>query len=714
VRVELVDEGVVMRSRCAAVVLATALIVTGCSSGDGGDDEAATTTTTEATVPMTPLPTSFPAPDGAPCTAADGAPMVVTPDCVDPEVAGEPYVDVDEERTTTHPETDVTVRYRYVRGGFRDSDVRFAFAFPAPDTYEGRFFQSTYPTVSEEDPSDDTIVFAISNGAYVVSSNNAGGVAADPVLGGYRANAAAAKFSRVVAAELYGADAPTRGYVYGASGGAYQTVGALENTSGVWQGGVPMVPGVPNSIPSFMSVQVLALRLLADDWPDIVDALEPGGTGDPYATLDEDEQAVLREVTSMGHPLGGWWQWETLRGGAFSFVASAVLALDASYVDDFFTQPGYEGTDPEVAAARVQHETTIAEVEGSSLTLAAAPTGWLDFVDLVVTSGEAAGETISLVEVDGTGVTLPDEVDPEVAAALAAGDAVRVDNSFYLALSYYHRHQVPAADQYGWDQFRGPDGAPVPPQRPLLVGQVLAQVFGGLATGEFEGKMIMLSSLLDVQAFPWAADWYRTQARAALGDQLDDRYRLWYLERTDHQPPSESRGYAHIVEYDAALQQALLDLDAWVLDGTPPPASSAYEVTEENQVEVPADPGERRGIQPVVSLAVAAGDGCDAEAGSVRADAGAGEPVSFSLTAEVPPGGGEIVRVEWDPEGTGEYPEVEQPEEVAERVALCRTHTYDEPGTYFAVARVTSHRDGDVDAVDRLVQNLARVRVVVS
>ena len=43
----------------------------------------------------------------------------------------------------------------------------------------------------------------------------------------------------------YGSDRPIFGYLYGPSGGSFQTVGAAENTDGVWQGFVPMVQAVP-------------------------------------------------------------------------------------------------------------------------------------------------------------------------------------------------------------------------------------------------------------------------------------------------------------------------------------------------------------------------------------------------------------------------------------------------------------------------------------
>ncbi|HEY6343049.1 MAG TPA: hypothetical protein VIY49_16265 [Bryobacteraceae bacterium] len=55
----------------------------------------------------------------------------------------------------------------------------------------------------------------------------------DPALGGYRVNAAAAKYSRVLASQMYG-EHRCYGYLYGGSGGAYQVIAALQNSGGVW------------------------------------------------------------------------------------------------------------------------------------------------------------------------------------------------------------------------------------------------------------------------------------------------------------------------------------------------------------------------------------------------------------------------------------------------------------------------------------------------
>src|SRR5215471_5145488 len=130
-------------------------------------------------------------------SSTPGGPVFITPTCQDPAL-NQPYVDVEQPGTTTDPATNITVSYTYVHGGFIGTNTKFAFYFPAPTKYQGRFFESTYPTVSQEAAAPSAIVFGVSNGAYVVSSNNNGGVPAGAPLAGYRANAAAAKYSRVV------------------------------------------------------------------------------------------------------------------------------------------------------------------------------------------------------------------------------------------------------------------------------------------------------------------------------------------------------------------------------------------------------------------------------------------------------------------------------------------------------------------------------------
>jgi hypothetical protein len=458
-----------------------------------------------------------------------------------------------------------------------------------------------------------------------------------------------------------------------------------------------------------MSSEVLALRVVGSKLAEVADAVEPGGSGDPYATLSAQQAAVLREVTRLGHPLRGWWQYKTLHGGAFDIVIPAVEGVDGSYAQDFWTKPGYEGhDDAAVKAARVQFATTVSAINGETLTLSGTPTGFLAFSDLAATSGTASGHTFNLVSVKGDEVTVPGG-----AAGVNVGDHVRVDNSLYIALSYFQRHDLPSTDQYGWNQYRDAQGKPTEPQRSSLVGEVIAQVFGGKATGRFHGKMIMLASVMDVQAYPWSADWYRTQARKVLGNQLDQRYRLWYMDNADHTPPETAEAQDHIVSYGPEVEQALLDLDAWVAHDVAPSASSSYTITSDNQVELAPDADSRHGVQPVVTLDVAPGTNCDSVSSSVRADVGPGQPVALLARAQVPPGAGKVVRIEWDPEGSGKFSAGIPQTGKKTRATQCLTHVYRKPGTYFAVVRVTAQRNGETKATFGNIENIARVRVVV-
>ena len=107
-----------------------------------------------------------------------------------------------------------------------------------------------------------------------------------------------------------------------------------------------------------------------------------------------------------------------------------------------------------------------------------------------------------------------------VRAALAeVGDAV--DHRWDIALRTYYRHQVPpaSAGYYRINQFRNPDGTPRYPQRSPLVGPlVFGSVSGGAAyNGQINGKVIVVDNLVRRGRLPWHADWYAERVRAAMG-----------------------------------------------------------------------------------------------------------------------------------------------------------------------------------------------------
>ena len=647
-------------------------------------------------------------------------PLFVTEDTIDPEFA-EPFTDIDEQRTDPVP-------HRYVSGGFKGTKARFSFYFPPSSQYQGRFFHNTYPMATSSDIGPFPIEFEVAmgdlgftanSGAYYVQTNN-GGVfrdsTVDPAIAAYRVNAAAAKYSRVVAASVYGPNYGGGqhrpfGYLFGGSGGAYQTVGAAENTQGVWDGFVPFVPGCDHAIPSMMSARMHALRELRrrDMFPVIADAYEPGGSGDPYSELNEAEAAAFREISLLGHPLKGWYNHAAMDSGYFSNIAGMIPAIDPSYAEDFWNKPGYLGGDPDalINQARVQFDTLVTAIDlGAPVRIDLAELPQFDAANahLVVTGGAAAGASLAIAHVREGYVELVSHLDPETLGRIAPGDKVRIDNSWALALETYHRHQLPPSQSYyGWNQFRNAAGKPLYPQRDVLIGPYgTINAAGSMLEGRHSGKMLMLAVGLDLDAYPWQADWYRGQVAAAKGASFADNFALWFTENSHHENPMTPLQRAHVVSYGGALQQALRDLAAWVEEGKRP-LEMAYRIVD-TQLVLPGSAEERGGIQPVIALAAN---------GGARAEVREGEVVEFTATIAMPPGAGKVVSAEWDFAGTGLFPDSADIGAPSTSVTLKAEHSYATPGTWFAGLRVAGQREGDAATPYGRVQNIARVRVVV-
>ncbi|MDE2303154.1 MAG: hypothetical protein KGK11_11410 [Sphingomonadales bacterium] len=689
--------------------------------------------------------------------ADDPAPLPSVPAgaTVDP-LFTQPYVDKDEWR-------DAPVRHRYVHGGFRGTSTRFSFYFPPAAEYRGRFYQHVTPVPGSENSAQaepaggyNKIGFAIASGAYFVEDNEGGAVdigkgagilQSDPTIISYRANAAAAQFSRVLAMRMYGRpDAPARrpwGYVYGGSGGAYHTIAGFEDTHGVWDGAVPYVPGSTMAIPNMFTVRIRAMRILDGKFPGIVDAVEPGGSGNPWAGLNREQASVLTEVTKMGFPIRSWFGWKTMGIHGLAALYPGIKIADASFFTDFWTKPGYLGHDhPEqFTGARLDFPTTIsAMVTGAeaarlglntdassnrnhggvnnafrmagedadkrvvALRLAASPPKvFFDGGDLVVESGPEKGKSLPVAHIDGNVVVLG-IVDRDVLAKLSPGDGVRVDNSNFLALETYHWHQVPGPDYKVWDQFRRPDGTPIYPQRPMLLGPLfLAHSFGPVETGVFDGRMIIMSSLWDREAMPWQADWYRQRINAHFGAAADDHVRLYYTDYAQHGDEHGIEDPTRTVSYTGDLQQALRLLADWVENGVPPPASTAYRI-DDGQVIVPPVATQRGGIQPVATLRIH---------GRQRADIRAGDAVTFDGRIAAPGPGYRVVAAAWDFDGSGRFAAQSPIAANQGSAAVAIRHRFLHRGTWFVTLRGTTQPQSALGTPFARLDDLDRVRVVV-
>jgi len=217
-------------------------------------------------------------------------------------------------------------------------------------------------------------------------------------------------------------------------------------------------------------------------------------------------------------------------------------------------------------------------------------------------------------------------------------------------------------------------------------------------------KMIALESLMDIDALPWQADWYRTKVREALGNRIDNEFRLYFIDHAQHTPPVGVPAQARTVSYQGALEQMLRDVSAWVERGVKPPASTSYKVTD-SQVEVAERASQRGGIQPVVSVTAN---------GASRADLAVDQVVTFYAVVDVPPNTGKVVAAQWDFEGVGNYPVAATLVDASlPRITVIATYSYSKPGTYFPVLRAVSQREGDAKTPWARVQNLGRARVVV-
>lgn len=687
--------------------------------------------------PAVAQPSAVPAGDPVPSSVA-----------ADPMFA-QPYVDIDEWRSSP-------VRHRYVHGGFRGTKMRFSFYFPEKAKYEGRFFQYITPVPDSENLSqglkgpEDRIGFAIASGAYFIETNGGGvaekagpGLGGDPSIAAYRANAAAAQYSRVLAEQMYGSTRPY-GYAFGGSGGAFRTIGGMENTSGVWDGAVPYVLGAPVTPPNVFTVRMQAMQLLWNKFPQIVDAVEPGGSGNMYDGLTVEQRQALAEATRMGFPPQSWYAYQTMGVHAFTALYRGMSLADPTYFTDFWTKPGYLGFDPPASLvkdrlqfpSKIKTVISVGQAERMNLQLGklrgqgrgTADQAWqavgghstdrpvavqlsgrppkVTFLggDLVIRSGAAAGKRLVVTKIAGD-IAEFGPIDAKTASLIKAGDDVELDNSNFLAAQTYHRHQVPGPEFKVWDQFRDALGKPIYPQRRIQLGPLFTKgAAGTVPTGKFQGKMILVESLWDREAFPWSADWYRDRVKESLGRASDESFRLWYTDHAQHGDFNQQEDGGHTVSYLGVLQQALRDLAAWVEKGILPPETTGYKVVD-GQVIVPPEAGDRKGIQPIVVLTAD---------GAKRAEVGVNQPFTLNAIVTVPPGTGRVVAGSWDIDSSSAFatPAVLGTGQDGSATATL-VHRFTKPGTYFPVLRATSQRDGNATTPFARIQNIDRVRVVV-
>ena len=339
-----------------------------------------------------------------------------------------------------------------------------------------------------------------------------------------------------------------------------------------------------------------------------------------------------------------------------------------------------------------------------------------------------------------------------VVDSIKPGDTLTLDNSDYIALQSYYRHQVPDDLSFrAWDQFRDENGRPTLPQRKNVMGYSFSGT-GTVQDGQIQGKVIVVQAMMDEGTCPWCADWYRKKVIEATGSEKD--FRVYYMEQCLHGDVAMLENNI-IVNYLGAHKQALLDLSDWVERGIEPPASSEYRY-EDGQIYLEEDATKRRGVQSIVKLtasatgshaATANGNHAAAATGSHAATANGnhtaaatgshaatangsdcvtvkvGEKVTFTAKAVVPHGVGTVTAMDFGFEDIRMIPAddcfpvsgqiTHEDYNGQDKATATVTHTFTAPGTYFASVRVKSERSGNEKSMFTQVKNLARARVVV-
>ena len=639
------------------------------------------------------------------CTSqTDDGPLFVDGTCTDP-LYSEPIIDSEDDYSID----DFGIHAVHCHFASDSTAINFTIHLPTPDRFENRFFQLVYPIPVLIIETEELVQFGADSGGYILSVSS---------LIGYRHEAAAAKFSRQVAAAYYKIDPESiNGYIFGGSGGSYQTLGALENTFGVWQGAVPYIQAIPTSNPLAGTSAAFGVLVLGDQQSDVIDALQPGGS-DIYASLSGMQIQVYDEMISLGFPPRGY---ESLNytfasAGAIG-AARAISVVDPTYVDDFWSMDGYLGTEQSDLGDFFRSRRQMGDLDikdqrynGSQLlsltTSAVGPdiSSLGSFFSILDGNGTSLSEIIGMLDQPNASFVVTSPID----FVVPEGAKLQYDNSWFLAAHPYHRHQIPRRpDYYPWYQYRAADGAFRYPQRAVEIGPLTSRAVsgGGSQTGKILFPTIMVQSLLDVNAVPWNADWYRKQIVKELGTD-QDLFRIYYNDNSDHFPgPDTNNGFApYIINYNKLLYQALRDVADWAEKGIEPPRNTQYEV-KNSQINIPCKASERGGIQPVVHLY--------ANYDERRVEVILNESVPFRAVAEVPTIEGCVVEISWDYEGVGNWEMVVV--DKAERYKeVYGSHTYARPGTYFPAIRVGSSRECLLEERYVVPQNLDRVRVIVT
>lgn len=676
--------------------------------------------------------------------------LLIDATCTDPDYNEGTFVITKTEQLTFQVPDGPSIPYTEVTGhfpasktaatlpvGVRQSPTTFQqnyiFRFPAKEFWRNRSMQQQHPTGGGV--VDNRLAFT--NGAFSINWMSA---SIPNAVASHRHEAAATKIAKAYANKHYGNTAKIYSYFWGCSGGGIVAIAAAENTTGVWDGVQVQCSGThaDSQYHSFLWSAHYTMAISKAKRDAIAAAALPGGTGDIYAGLNEEEKSVLNEFLAAGYPL-------PIIGNHFNSLTPLVDPIDIrlfdpTYEDDFWSKPGYAGTNPAsyLKAASVDGWATVTgitrdaqgvptAIQFDPATVPALGTAGDNYLEYWVYAENGKTRLIDPTRSFGpppenkrrfslmgklnpaTGVlaltgSLPQIMGPALPITnskvlldeLKVGSKVRINNRFILAMYYYPRHTIVAGIK-SHNQYRNADGSPKYPQRAsveVLKHSSFRTMGGRVETGAINAKVMHIANQADQLAWPLFNAGYPEMVTRTLGPaKAKDMVRFYLQDNGQHSVAGIIAG---------TFRQSLIDLMAWAEKGVPPPPSTRYTI-QNGQVVLPNDAAQRGGLQPVVGLTAH---------GSNRATVGVNQPVRLAGKLEMPPGAGKIVQYSWTVADKEEAPTVlRNPQQT---VDVDRTVAFPAPGTYVIRLNVNGQRDGLVAPSNQtLLRNFVEVRVIV-
>lgn len=675
--------------------------------------------------------------------------LIIDDHCADPHFNAANFV-ITSTTQETYTGAGGPIPYTEIKGYFRARDIKtnplptgvtdsptlrqqdYVIRIPAKRFFRNRSMQIQHP-VTPDSTVDNRLAFT--NGAMSVNHINAGPANSSAH---WRHSAAATKIAEDLVRKMYGTAGKFYGYYWGCSGGGQMAQAAAEGQTGVWEGVIVVCPATRgNPAHAFQWNGHFTLALSAEKRARFMSLRAVGGGVNAldgltdaektllYAGLTYEEKSVLNELLGAGYPLNElstFFMLSPITG------TNEIFYLDPTYEDDFWSKPGYAGSNPPsyLSAAKMDGFASIAGVNRDAAgaitsvqldpaTIPAIPaasaspigtTGQRFYVYMAdgrtrvvdpASHSEAYGALSGTIDRKTGLLKLSGKNSPVLLGALAAGGKIRVTNRFLLAAYFYPRHTI-VPGYYHYEQYRNADGTPKYPQRPFSVADISTMRSGAgvLSLGNIKTKVMLFQNLSDFLAFPsWVAG-YANAIEQRLGKtKADQMLRVYYQERGGHTNGGIVGGI---------FNQALIDMMAWAERGiTPNPSSQWRFELPLTQVILSPNAAVRKGLQPVVNVTVN---------GSDQATTEVNQPVNLVAQLEMPPTTGKIVEYDWT---YGTATDVTILSKPLGKVEVARTVSFTAPGNYMIRLTAKGQREGLVKPGNQtLAENFKEVRVIVN